>query len=177
MNYWIMNNVFAFIDTIPSLMNFSLPDYSSRGMEVSSAVVNLQYMQGVLHVTAFALRSGNLDMQGSGIVDPQRGTIDMDIDLVTAAKGNISRIPLVGPLVGYILAGDKKRPSITLKVTGNLEDPEVQSSALKDYITWPVETILRVVELPFGALEKVFSGNGPFQTSAQKSAKPSKNPE
>ncbi len=154
-DYQVTNNIFAFVDTIPALMTFSLPDYSSRGMDVSSGFLTLEYKQGLFNIDTFAIDSKTLDMHGYGTVDPRKDTIDMDINLITTAKDNISKIPLVG----YVLVGDKKLPSITLKVSGQLANPKVKSSVFKDYVAWPVETVFRAITLPFGVLESILSGD------------------
>ncbi len=155
-DYSIINNIFAFVDTIPALITFSLPDYSAKGMAVSSAILNVKYVNKIFGIDALAIDTKTLDMYGNGTANLIDDTIDMDINLITTAKENISKIPLVG----YVLVGETKLPSITLKVSGKLYDPKVSNTAFKDYIVWPVETIFRVFKLPFNIIEGIFSRGG-----------------
>ena len=46
-NYGVMNNVLAFLDTIPALITFSVPDYNTEGMFVDSALLDLTYADTV----------------------------------------------------------------------------------------------------------------------------------
>ena len=69
----------------------------------------------------------------------------MEFNLITQAKANINKIPLVG----YILVGDEKRPSITFKVTGDLDDPEVKHSTFQEIAILPLSILQRTFYLPF----------------------------
>lgn len=152
-DFGLVNNIFAFIDTIPSLFTFSLPNYRAKGMAVSSAILKYKYNNNLFNINTFAIKSNNLNMFGKGTASLGEDTVDMDINLITNAKDNISKIPLVG----YVLVGDEQRPSITLKVTGKPDNPDIATSAFKDYLAWPVETVFRAIKLPFGILDKIFS--------------------
>ncbi|MCP3931657.1 MAG: DUF3971 domain-containing protein [Bacteroidetes bacterium] len=152
-DYSLMNNIFAFVNTIPALITFSFPEYSTKGMSVSSAVLNLHYNNKLFEIDTLAIDSKPLDIYGTGTANLLDDTVDMDINLITTAKENISKIPFVG----YVLVGEKKLPSITLKVTGKINDPKVSSTAFKDYIAWPVKTVFRAIKLPFNIIEEIFS--------------------
>lgn len=70
--------------------------------------------------------------------------IDMDVQLKTQAGKNISKIPLVG----YILAGGDDDASLSLKIQGGIDNPEVSHSLLEDIVVYPFEVLYRTLKLP-----------------------------
>ncbi|MBW1637413.1 MAG: AsmA-like C-terminal domain-containing protein, partial [Deltaproteobacteria bacterium] len=139
-----LQNILAFANTIPALITFSLPVFDTRGLPVSSAVFGMVVEEGVATVESFDMKSSELNMSGNGIIDFPGKRIDMELNLITQARRNIKKIPLVG----YILAGDDKRASVTLHISGNLHDPEVENSMLQQAVTLPFVVLLRTLALP-----------------------------
>jgi hypothetical protein len=144
-------NILAFANTIPAFITFSLPEYNSRGLPLRSAVVGMTVEGGVATVESFEMESPELNMNGSGWINFSEKRIDMDFNLITQSKTNIKKIPLAG----YILAGGEKRPSATLKVTGDLRDPEVENSMLQEVVTLPFAILLRTLALPFHLVDSM----------------------
>ena len=58
------------------------------------------------------------------------------------------------PLIGYVLAGEYEDASLSLKISGELDDPEVSNSLVKDIVVYPVEILLRTLKLPIHFAEK-----------------------
>ena len=80
----------------------------------------------------------------------------MILNLITGVKKSVGRIPLLG----YILSGDKKRPSITLTVTGGLHDPVISHTAFKEAATYPLQLLKNTVILPLHLVDKVHQNTG-----------------
>ena len=78
--------------------------------------------------------------------------IGMSLNLITQSKKNMRKIPLVG----YILAGKKKKPSITVTVSGDLADPEVEHKAFKEVATIPFSILYRTLALPAHLVSPLF---------------------
>ena len=77
----------------------------------------------------------------------------MDLNLITRAKKNINKIPLIG----YILAGKDKRPSITVKVSGDLSNPDIKKSVFKEVVTQPFSMAYRTLALPGYLVSHMFA--------------------
>ncbi len=146
-----MQNVLAFVNTIPALITFSLPEYNSRGLPLDSVIVGMAVEEGMAVIESFEMDSPELDIAGSGWVDFPQKQIDMDFNLFTQARTNVKKIPLAG----YILAGREKRPSVTLKVSGDLYDPRVENSLLKQAVTLPLAVLLRTLALPIHLVDNM----------------------
>ena len=135
-DYRLMNNVLAFINTVPSLATFSLPHYSDKGLEVIDAYANFRYENGLVNVEGVKVDSQEIDIVGNGVIDYPHETIDMQMNLITDAGSNVGKIPIVG----YILVGDKGDVMTTLKIKG--------------IAVAPLKMILRTISLPFSIFEK-----------------------
>ncbi len=139
-----LNNILALVNTIPALVTFSLPSYSTAGFPVDTIAAGFEVKDGLATFSSLVLESPEISMAGKGWVDFIGKKIGMDLNLITRAKQNVNKIPLVG----YILVGKEKRPSITVKVTGDLFDPEVEYSAFKEVVTEPFYMLYRTLALP-----------------------------
>lgn len=139
-----LNNTLAFLDTIPALITFTWPEYSIKGFPVTSAVAGVTAQNGILDIESFTMKSPVTSMTGKGWVNRNTKKIDLEFNMITQAKTNLNKIPLVG----YILVGDEKRPSIHLKVSGDLSDPEVKHSTFKEVLTLPYSILKRTIKLP-----------------------------
>ena len=143
-DYTLLNNVFAFVNTIPSLVSFSLPRYSSRGLFVKSGFVNMKAKNSVLNITDIYLESDELKIFGKGDADYKNDTINLALNLKTNIANKASQIPLVGYLIF-----DGESVSTTLSITGSLQDPQVSSHLAKDIFVAPLNIIKRTLLLPY----------------------------
>jgi hypothetical protein len=149
-DYKLMNNILAFINTVPSLATFSLPHYSDKGMEVKNAYASFHYNDGLVKVDGVKVDSQEIDIAGNGVIDYVKETVDMKLNLITDAGENVSKIPIVG----YILVGEKGDVTTTLKISGNMNDPKVSSDIAKGIVVAPFKMILRTITLPFSIFDK-----------------------
>jgi len=146
-----MNNILAFLNTIPALITLSLPEFNSKGLPIQSAVIGMIVQNGMATIESFTLDSPEMTIAGSGDVNFPKNTIDMDFNIITQAKANIGKIPLLG----FILVGKKKRPSLTINISGDLQDPVVHNSALEDVVTLPFDILFRTLALPFHLVDSM----------------------
>jgi len=145
-----VNNVMAFLNTVPALMTFSLPEYNREGLPVDSAIVGMTFKEQVATFESLEVKAPELEAIGTGEIDFSKKLIDMDVSLKTQASKNVGKIPLIG----YVLAGEDEDASLSLKISGGLDDPEVSNSLVKDIVVYPVEILLRTLKLPIHFAEK-----------------------
>ncbi|MEO1937985.1 MAG: AsmA-like C-terminal domain-containing protein [Sulfurimonas sp.] len=144
LDYAILNNVLAFINTVPSLATFSLPGYNQNGLFVKNAYMRFQAKDKHYKISDLYIGSKELTMLGKGVVDLNSDTIDLTMNLKTDLGSNLSKVPLVG----YILL-DGQNISTTLKVFGPLKDPKVKTMIAQDIAVAPLNIILRTLKLPY----------------------------
>jgi len=140
-----VNNIMAFMDTIPALVTFSLPEYSRRGFPVDSATVGMVFKDKVAKIESMEIHSPELRAKGTGVIDFAHKVIDMDINLKTQASQNVGKIPIVG----YVLAGKDEDESLSLKINGGFDNPDVDYSLIKNIAVYPAEILYRTLKLPF----------------------------
>ena len=144
MDYKILNNILAFINTVPSLITFSLPGYNKNGLAVKKAYANFHLKNDVFNFKNIYLDSKEIDIVGRGNSSIKNNTIDLELNLKSDLGSSMKNIPIVG----YILLGDDTI-STSLKISGSLHDPKVRSMIAKDIIVAPVNIIKRTLLLPF----------------------------
>ncbi len=148
LDYKILNNILAFVNTIPSLITFSLPGYSQKGLEVKSAYVNFNAKDNVFNISDISLDSKEMDIVGRGTASYVKNEIDIDLNLVSDLGSSVAKIPVVG----YILLGEDSI-STSMKISGKLNDPNVSSLIVKDIAVAPLNIIKRTLLLPFHLFE------------------------
>ncbi len=141
--YKALNNVFAFVNTVPSLVTFSVPDYSQKGLHVENMYVGFTSKKGLYDLSDLSLTSKEIKIYGKGNMDLNADTLNIDLNLKTDLASKASQIPIVG----YILFG-KESISTSLKVKGSIYDPDVSTSVAKDMIIAPLNIIKRTLLLP-----------------------------
>ncbi|WP_373035309.1 AsmA-like C-terminal domain-containing protein [Sulfurimonas sp.] len=147
-DYKVLNNILAFVNTIPSLVTFSVPGYSKNGLEVSSAYMNFHTKDDIFNITDISLDSKEMDILGRGTASYKNNSIDVELNLKTDLGSSVSKIPVVG----YILLGEDSI-STSMKISGKLNDPKVQSLIAKDIAVAPLNIIKRTLLLPFHLFE------------------------
>jgi hypothetical protein len=141
--YKILNNVLAFINTIPSLVTFSLPSYNTNGLYTKSAYMSFKAKDDIFYINDLYLDSEEVDILGRGVASIKQNNIDLKLNLKTDLGSSLSQIPIVG----YLLF-DENSVSTSLKVTGELSDPEVDSLLPSEIIVAPLNLIKRTLMLP-----------------------------
>ena len=149
-----LNNTMALLNTLPALVTFSMPEYEMKGLPVQSAIVGLKYSDDRVVFETIDVDSPVVQAAGKGWMDMSNRTIDMDIQLTSQAGMNLRKIPIVG----YVVAGKSEDTSVTLKIAGDLDNPEVSNSILKEIVTMPIDMLYRTLNLPFHLVNKL----GPF---------------
>ena len=144
LDYKLLNNILAFINTVPALVTFSLPGYNKNGLYIDASYAKVHAKNGVFNISDFLVDSKEIDIFGKGVADIKNDKIDVNLNLKTDLGSSVSKIPLVG----YILL-DGDSISTSVHVTGKLSNPEVGSMLAKDIIVAPLNIIKRTILLPF----------------------------
>jgi hypothetical protein len=144
----LLNNVLAFVNTIPSLVTFSLPSYNTKGLDAKNTYMMFDYKEKVYNISNFYLESDELNIFGHGDVSLEKNNINMELNLKTDLGSAASKIPIVGHIIF-----DKDSISTTLKIDGKLDDPNIKSMIAKEIIVAPLNIIKRTLMLPFSVFD------------------------
>lgn len=143
--YKILNNVLAFINTVPSLATFSLPNYNSQGLPIKEGYAHFKYENNVVHIDNFTLNSPEMKILGDGEADMKTEIINGTLTFKTDLGSALGKIPMVG----YILLGDDGSISTTVSISGKLDNPKVETAIAKEIVTAPFNILKRTVVYPF----------------------------
>ncbi|GEM_PF-657831 len=144
-DYKVLNNVLAFVNTIPSLATFSLPNYSTKGLPVKEGYAHFTYNKGMINVDNFTLNSPEIKILGEGHANIKTQTLLGSLTLKTDLGAKLSKVPMVG----YILFGEDGSISTTVTVNGKLDDPKVETAIAKEIVTAPFNILKRTLVYPF----------------------------
>ncbi len=154
-NTKIINNIMAFINTIPALMTFSAPGFDSNGYVVRDAVAYFNYHKNRMTVHHLRLDGETVDAEAQGWIDRGTRTINMTFELFTLK--DYSKIINKIPLAGYAILGEDGRLSTALNLTGDLDNPDITTNLATDILATPINVIKRTIQWPF----QLFQDNKP----------------
>jgi len=150
-DYKSLNNIFAFMNTIPALVTFSVPHYNTNGMKVQEAYASLSIKNKMMDIKGFHVKAEEMAFNGKGSVNITEMTQDVEISLVTEATTNLSKIPILG----FILVGkEDNTATTTITMTGPLEDPVVKNTLAKDIGIGTFNIIKRTLTFPIHYIDK-----------------------
>ncbi len=150
--YVLLNNIMAFLDTIPALATFSSPGFNRHGYKVKKGLVLLKYHDRVLNILDFRADGTSIDSRSHGIINLQNKTINMDMTLHTLKS--FSNIIDKIPWAGYALLGENGTLNTTLKIQGNLEHPDITTHLSEEAVMAPINIIKRAIAWPFKLLQR-----------------------
>ena len=168
-DYKAINNTFAFINTIPALVTFSLPNYNKDGLTLNEGYASLNYKKSLLNINGFHLDTPELKFNGKGTLNTNTLMTDVEVSLVTEATTNLSKIPLIG----YILVGkDQNTSTTTLSLKGPMNDPVVTNTLAKDIGVGSFNILTRALTFPVHYVDQ--AQKAIKKASKKRSAKKSK---
>ncbi|MDP3301066.1 MAG: AsmA-like C-terminal domain-containing protein, partial [Sulfuricurvum sp.] len=108
----LLNNILSFVNTIPSLITFSVPNYNANGLPLKEVYSHYTYRNKVFNIDNFTLNSPELKMAGEAKVNYKEDSIQGTLALKSDLGSQLGRVPMVG----YILFGNDGSVSTTVKL-------------------------------------------------------------
>ena len=142
-----LNNIIAFINTIPALLTLNTPGFSSKGYHINNGYISYLFYKNILYLKKIIIKGTNLDFYGKGYVNLNKNYIKMKINTVVKIK--LKKIPILGKALSYILFGKDGYLHINIFIHGNLNNPEVSKDLGGGVIETPLKLFKRVLTLPF----------------------------
>jgi deoxycytidine triphosphate deaminase len=142
-----LNNIIAFLNTIPSILSLSSPGFSAKGYKINNGLVSYLYYKNILYLKQIKIIGDNIDFYGKGYIDLNKNTINLKLKAVLKMK--LKKIPIIGKGLSYILFGKDGNIDVKIIVKGNLNNPKVSQDIGKSIILTPFELFKRVITLPF----------------------------
>ena len=147
-DYSILNNVLAFVNTVPALLTFKLPGYNKSGLDIKRLYFDFDFQDDIYNISNFSISSKEINILGKGEASIVNDTINMDMNLKTDLGSSVSKIPIVG----YILLGEDS-VSTSLTLTGKLSNPQVNTQVAQDIAVAPWNILKRTFTYPMKLFE------------------------
>jgi hypothetical protein len=151
-NLILLNNLVAFLDSLPAIITFEKPGFSRNGYEVLDGNIEFAKFKDSIYIRSIDLKGKNIDIKGAGRIYLDSKTIDIWLDVITIK--NLSKIINKIPLVGYIVLGDGTIAT-RVSITGALSNPKIDTNIIKDTIKAPINMIERTLSLPNKLIEYI----------------------
>jgi hypothetical protein len=142
-----LNNIMAFLNTIPSLLSLSNPGFSAKGYKIKKG--NIQYLlyNKILYIKKSEIIGKNIDFFSKGYIDLNKNYINLKTTAVLKLK--LKKIPIVGKGLSYLLLGKDGNIKVNIIIKGNLDNPKIQKDIGKAIIPNPFNLFKRAITLPF----------------------------
>ncbi len=146
-----VNNILAFINTVPALLTFSRPGFNHNGLRVMAGFVEFQKDGDIVYLKEFQIKGENIDFFGKGYIDLKKEALSIQIDI--SAVKYVDKIIENIPVANYLILGDDGSISTRIVVRGKLDDPKISTEVHKDILFTPLELSKRALNLPAKILE------------------------
>ncbi|WP_459977889.1 YhdP family protein [Nautilia lithotrophica] len=142
-----LNNVIAFINTIPSLLSFSSPGFSSKGYKIKNGYINYLLYKKILYIKEAKIEGDNLDFHAKGYIDFNKNYMFLKVQ--ANMKMKLKKIPIIGKGLSYLLFGKDGSIDVKMIVKGDLNNPKVKEDIGKEILLSPFNLFKRAITLPF----------------------------
>ena len=142
-----LNNIIAFINTIPALLSLNNPGFSAKGYKIKNGYISFLFYNDILYFKQIKIKGTNIDLYGKGYVNLKKNYIKMKIQSIIKIK--IKKIPIIGKALSYILFGKDGYLHVNIFVRGNLNNPKISKDMGGGIIETPLKLFKRILTLPF----------------------------
>jgi len=142
-----LNNVIAFLNTIPSLLSLSSPGFSAKGYKIKDG--NIQYLlyNKIVYIKKAYIKGQNIDFNTKGYIDLNKNKINLKVKATLKLK--LKKIPIIGKGLSYLLLGKDGNIDVKIVVKGDLNNPSVEKDLGNAFLPNPFTLFKRVITLPF----------------------------
>ena len=118
--------------------------------KIDTGEFNFRLKDGMLVVKDIVLKNRFSTLKGSGYIDLKNKNMHLSfkVNILKDLGKTIKAIPLIG----YILLGKDGKFSSKVTISGDINDPQIETDFSKDVIKSPLNIIFRVIKLPFKLL-------------------------
>ena len=141
-----LNNIIAFVNTIPAILTLNTPGYSSKGYKIQKGFINYIVYNNILYLKQIKINGINLNLNGKGYVNLNKNLIKLKLNVTIKLK--LKKIPIIGKALSYLFFGKDGYLHVHIFVNGNTNDPKITKD-LGFGIESPFILFKRALTLPF----------------------------
>ncbi len=142
-----LNNIIAFINTIPALLSLKTPGFSAKGYKIKNGFINFLFYNNILYFKQIKIKGVNINFNAKGYINLNKKLIRLKIHTILKIK--LKNIPIIGKALSYLFFGKNGYLHINILVNGNLNNPKVSKDLGGGIIELPLKLFKRILTLPF----------------------------
>lgn len=164
LNLTILNNLITIVNTTPALINplLAIPAVfgmvTNGGFNLNGYAVNEGYIDftydfdnRLLNLIKIHTIGNSVDFDGYATINLKDSYINSSVDLIFMK--DYTKIVNFIPGLNYLFLGDDKRVSTKVDITGDLNNPKIETNLAKDSISAPLNFFKRVITSPLKLFE------------------------
>ena len=123
------------------------PKKGGSNFKIDTGEFKFDLKDKILTLKDIVLKNNFSTLKGSGYIDLKNKNLHLNfkVDILKDLGKTIKSIPLIG----YILLGKDGKFSSKVTISGDFNNPQIQTEFSKDVIKSPLNIIFRVIKLPF----------------------------
>ncbi|GEM_PF-706322 len=162
-NIALLNNLLTFIETSPAIINPLLAIPSAYralkdgigydGFLVKNGNLNVTYdtQNNVFNIYEGYLQGSRSDLVGNLQIDRKNRLLDGNISVVILK--DYTKVVKHIPVIGYIFLGDDESVTLSTKVSGDIDDPKIETFATSDALNGATNILKRIITSPLKIFE------------------------
>ncbi|MEJ5168107.1 MAG: AsmA-like C-terminal domain-containing protein [Arcobacteraceae bacterium] len=162
-NIALLNNLLTFVETSPAIINPLLAIPSAYralkdgigydGFLVKNGHLNVTYdtKNNVFNIYEGYLQGSRSDLVGNLQIDRKNRLLDGNISVVILK--DYTKVVKHIPVIGYIFLGDDESVTLSTKVSGDIDDPKVETFATSDALNGATNILKRIITSPLKIFE------------------------
>jgi hypothetical protein len=145
-NLQLLNNVLAFINTVPALLTFSRPGFNENGLRILAGYLDFEKIGNKVYIKKSKIKGENIDFTISGYFDIENMKISLKVDI--SAIKYVDKLLENIPIANYLVLGENGTIATTLVIRGAVDNPKIHTEIHKEILRSPIEMGKRVYKLP-----------------------------
>ena len=145
-NLQLLNNVLAFINTVPALLTFSRPGFNENGLRILAGYLDFEKIGNKVYIKKSKIKGENIDFTINGYFDIENMKISLKVDI--SAIKYVDKLLENIPIANYLVLGENGTIATTLVIRGAVDNPKIHTEIHKEILRSPIEMGKRVYKLP-----------------------------
>ncbi len=146
----LVNNILAFINTVPALLTFSQPGFNHNGLRITAGYLQFNKKGDIFNLQDIKVDGESVDISGSGKIDLKNKKIDLYLDI--SAIKYIDKVIENIPIANYLILGEDGSISTRIHISGDLDNPDISTDLAKEIVSTPFEIGKRAFNIPLKIL-------------------------
>ncbi len=159
----LVNNVLAFINTVPALLTFSRPGFNSDGLRIEVGFGDIEKRGDKIIFHELKILGESVDISVQGNIDIAKSKLDLKVDI--AIVKYLDKFVDNIPIANYVILGEDGSLATRIIISGDMSDPSISTELHEEILSAPIKFGRRFLNLPNKLLSLLKEFNLPQKKS------------